>query len=723
MTHYPFIFGSQYYRAPTPERECWASDLSHMREMGFNAVKLFVQWRWSHRGEERFYFEDLDDLMDLAHENGLGVTLNTLLDMSPLWLFDKYPDAKQVNASGQTIEPYAVSHRSIGGHPGPCYRHPGALQERQRFMAAVFDHFRDHPALAFWDVWNEPELSFQQRVPDLRTLVCYCSHCREGFLTWLQTKYGSIEHLDDVWGRCYETWGQVELPLYGGTIADFVDWREFHLDTLAEEAAWRLDLAKEHDPAHPCYLHVSPNMMTGFNSVTCVDDFAMAKKCDVWAASMFGTPVWTSQVVSAGWGKVCYNAESPLNYGSLAMHQRMLSLTDLLADFVPQIGAGIKGFLFWQYRPEILGAEAPAWGLVKLDGSDRPITKAVAAFWSTLAPYAEALMEAFPPVPEIGIWKSRKNEVFHFAVHGSLASLVANVEGYVNTLYWHSYPFRIVSEQMLSSGHLDGLKLLIMPSCYYLTEDEATSLDRWVREGGVLLCEAHLGGYNGTTGRHSRTVPGCRLAESWGLHEADSTSSQHLRLGKEHAFEGCIPEDVQKALRDFGASGARFFPIRLQDGSFAWGADRHAIIEGEGVASEGSFDGINTCIASKPIGGGMVLYCGTNLGEAASHGCDGLLVLLRKCALRAEIAPTLGLVPEIPGTVHLDLLSSEAGPAFIALLSQSDRPQRVEVQGEGIWRGLFSGERWVLDGQAAMEIPARISDLLVPEAAAQRRVA
>jgi len=53
----------------------------------------------------------------------------------------------------------------------------------------------------------------------------------------------------------------------------------------------------------------------------------------------------------------------------------------------------------------------------------------------------------------------------------------------------------------------------------HLTEPEAAALDRWVRAGGVLLCEAHLGAYNGTAGRHSRTVPGCGLAEAWGLRE------------------------------------------------------------------------------------------------------------------------------------------------------------------------------------------------------------
>ena len=522
VDRFPFLFGTQYYRAPTPEPACWETDFCGMRDLGFNAVKFFVQWRWSHRASNRFVFEDLDRLMDMAADYDLGVTLNFLLDVSPIWLFEVYPDAKPIDNSGHTVEPCAVGHRQIGGHPGPCYRHPGALAERQRFVAAAIEHFRDHLALQMWDVWNEPELCFPQRTPNLSNMVCYCPHCGAGFRDWLRTKYGSLDHLNEVWGRCYETWDQVELPRGTGTFSDFIDWREFHLDTMAAEAAWRLEAVRQLDPRHGRYLHVVPNSY--FSAVTCADDFAMAEHCEVFAATMNGQPAMFQHVLSAGRGKVCYNVESHLNFGSTGMHQRVLGLCEVLRDFLPQLGAGIKGILFWQYRAEVLGLESPAWGLVKPDGGARPVTDAVRQFWATLQPHAAELRTSFPALPEIGLWRSRKNEIFHFCVEGSVSSFNATIEAYIQALYWDSLPHRLVNDRMLSAGELDGLKLLIMPSCYYVTQGEAEALDRWVRAGGVLLCEAHLAGYNGTTGRHSRTVPGCGLAEAWGIRESDTTS-------------------------------------------------------------------------------------------------------------------------------------------------------------------------------------------------------
>ena len=129
---HPFIFGAQYYRAPTPEPECWEADFARMRELGFTMVKLWVQWRWSHRrtrsGEPRFIFDDLDRLMDLAAANGLQVTLNTILDVAPEWLYEIYGSARQVSANGQRIEPYAV----------------GLCAQRRRLASPV--------VRAFWDL-------------------------------------------------------------------------------------------------------------------------------------------------------------------------------------------------------------------------------------------------------------------------------------------------------------------------------------------------------------------------------------------------------------------------------------------------------------------------------------------------------------------------------------------------------------------------------------------
>ncbi len=712
---FPFLFGAQYYRAPTPDPSCWEEDLANIRGLGFNAVKFFVQWRWSHRAPDRFFFEDLDRLMDLAGENHLGVTLNFILDVSPAWLFELYPDAKQVDNRGRAIEPYAVSHRQIGGHPGPCYRHPGARTERVRFVETAVEHFRAHPALQMWDVWNEPELCFPQRTPDLDTMVCYCPHCRVGFIEWLRAKYENLERLNRVWGRPYESWDQVELPRDTGTVTDFIDWREFHLDTLAGEAAWRLDAVRRIDPGHGRYLHVVPNSF--FSAVTCADDFAMAENCEVFAATMTGGPTACMHVVSAGNGKVCYNVESHINHGSADLHQPIVELPHLLHDLLPQIGMGIKGFLYWQYRAEALGLEAPAWGLVRPDGSPRPVTAAVRRFWGVLQPYAAELRRAFPAEARVGIWRSRKNEIFHFCLQKQVRSFNAWLDAYIQTLYWDNLPFRLINDRLLASGTLDGLKLLILPSPYYLTQEEIETLKRWVQGGGALLCEAHLAGYNGSTGRHSPIMPGGGLAEAWGLREVETTAAIHLHLPEPPGFtpsapadDRSQPDDVRKALQAFGAAGGEYFPIRLANGALAWGAHRYAELGGEDIEPLGSFAG-KVCLARKCVGQGQVFYCGTHLGQAAGRDPSGLEAMLRMAAAAAGIQPVGGLQAAIPGTIHLDLLYAGGRTRFAVLVSRTAQSQRVQIEGRGRWQGLFSGVSLELDGEGELEVPAGYTEI------------
>jgi len=711
VERFPFLFGTEYYRAPTPEPDCWEMDFRNMRDLGFNVVKYLVQWRWSHRAPDRFYFDDLDRLMDLAAAHDLKVMLNFLMDVSPLWLFNVHPHAKQVDINGHTVEPYVVGHRQIGGHPGPCYRHPGALVDRQRFLAATVEHFRGHPALLLWDVWNEPELCFPQRTPSLSNMVCYCPHCRTAFMDWLRKKYGKLDGLNATWGRCYESWDQVELPRGTGTFTDFIDWREFHLDTMAGEAEWRLETVRQLDPAHGRFLHVVPNCW--FSAVTCADDFAMAKQCEVFAATMNGQPGMFQHVLSAGHGKICYNVESHVNFGSTDMHQRMLGMDDILPDFLPQLGAGVKGIVFWQYRAEVLGMEAPAWGLVKTDGTHRPVTEAVRRFWATIRPHASALRKAFPAPAEIGVLRSRKNEVFHFCTQGDVRAFNVSIEAYITALYWDNFPHRLVSGEMLAAGELDGLKLLIVPNGYYMTQAQADSLDRWVRAGGVLLSEAHLAAYNGTTGRHNRTVPGCGLAESWGIRETDSTSSHHLRLGQTHAFDpDAAGEDVRKALKEFGARGGKYFPIRMSDGSLVWGAHRYAVLAGDAVESLGTFDGKHPCIVRKRVGKGTVIYCGTNFGQAAERDPAGLNALVRLATAAAAIKPTGGAVAGLSGTVHVDVLLEGSVSRYAVVVSKADRKQVVRLRERGKWHGLFTGADWKPDGKKGINIPAGFADIM-----------
>lgn len=721
----PFIYGAQYYRAPTPESACWVTDLRRMRELGFNHIKFWAQWRWSHRGENEFYFDDIDRLMDLAHENGLAVTINTIFDVAPSWVLDAYPDSIPITANGQPVLPRALSFRQLGGFPGPCLNHPEAAKARQDFLETTVKRYANHPAMSMWDVWNEPEQNFVNREPKTEKLSCFCPHCIAGFKAEMQAHYGDIEALNQAWGRCYTSWDQVEAPRTPETIKDFIDFRRYQLRVMETEAKARLDCVRANDSEHPAYLHVVPNTMRIFNSLTGVDDFAMADMCDIFASTSNGGAIWPNQLISAGRGKVCYNVESHINAGQISLHQRPLELGDVLSDLLPQVGAGVKGFLFWQYRPEVLGTEAPAWGVVKPDGSDRAVTRSARTFGEKLALHTDALMQTTPEPAHVAIWKSTRNELFEFAARNDLNRLADHVEGYRHWFREQNISSININDTLLAEGALDGIKLLVMPACYCLSAAEAEGLDAWVRKGGTLLCEAHLSAWNETTGRHERTVPGNGLAEKWGLHEIDSRGAVHLGQSGGMQGVGNLNPDVIKALEDSkqgdspkalggetatvgGAhlAGSGYYAIQLTTGEILAGADTFAELT-NGSWTPVAHYGEQTVIATRQLGEGHIFYCGANLGAALKASPEGSNAILNQVIKAAQVSAP-DLISADPG-VEFDILYQANEPAFIVLNNNSGKEAQVTLNDSHMWSGIFSDKQ--LSSQAPLKLSANETDI------------
>ncbi len=694
----PFIWGVQYYRAPTPERRHWEKDLANIRSLGFTDIKYWVQWRWSHREENSFFFDDTDELMDLAEKYALRVTINTIFDATPSWFLEKYPDCKQIRSDGAVVEPYVSSCRQLGGMPGPCYNHDAGIAERKKFMEAVVGRYRSHPAMFMWDVWNEPEQCHIHRDPNRGTQVCYCSACREKFIRYLNGKYGTLDALNRIWGRCYTHWGQIELPRTTETFGDYIDWREFQLDTMTAEAQWRLDTVRRLDPNHTAYLHVVPNTSRIFNAVTGVDDFAIARMCDVFASTNFAGPVWSTMTTSAAEGKTAYNVECHIGTGSTNMHPRIVSAEDIVRDFVPQIGMGLRGFMFWQYHAETLGFESPAWGCAKPDGSIGSIGRSAEAFFSRLKPYTDEIMAVPAPKAQIAVWKGRKNELFHYSVYGNLHSFGGTFEAYINSLYRMNFRCRVVDDAAIIGG-LGETKLLILPVCYAMSQELADAVDEFVRRGGTVLCEAHLGGYNADTNRHSEAMPGLGLDKKWGIREDETMASYHLghRSADQNLDTSGFTDDMKKSLEAYGVSGGKFYLIETSSGGL-YGAERFAELSCDRGKAIGQTNGM-TCMVRVPVGEGTVYYCGTNLGEGASANENAFGEFLDSVCRDAGVTKN-------PGDIQPGVHTSFLGEGLLALHNTNDYPVTLPVCGKSVFHD-------GADADGSFTVPAHSADILV----------
>ncbi len=708
----PFLYGAEYYRAPTPDREHWREDLSRMAENGFNAVKFFVQWRWVHRDVDRWYFDDIDELMELAGGVGLSVTMNLIFDTSPTWLFRKYPDAHMITARGDVLESRAVACRSVGGYPGPCLNHPQAWVERERFIRQVVGRYGKHQAMGMWDVWNEPESCLFLRKPDDATLVCYCRHCHEGFAAWLRRKYGDIERLNRVWGRCYDDFSEIELPRDRQTLTDMVDWRLFCLDSLAWEGRRRLDSVRAVDGAHPVYLHPVPNTWH-FNAVMGVDTFRMADGCDCFAGSVLEWPLNPLHIVSAGDGRVCYSAETHIRSGMTGMYPRDLDVQDIAWELVPQIGLGIRGFLFWQYRCETLGMESPGWGLLDPDGKVGATHDAASEFWRRLRPVAEHLMTAPVEPASTAIYQSSAGEIFHWCTHGDLSRLRASIDNFTRVLYERNVRLTYVNEQLIQRGLADSIKLLILTSTTVLDQATALVIVEWVRKGGILLCEGCTGEFDLTSGRHSRILPGLGMAEAFDLTETNPTATVYMDLSGDRAAYR-LSAHVCRAFEVQEKEGGRAISLKMEGGGVFQGRLHYCELAGDGIERIAGLPGRAPCIGFKHVGSGGVFYVGTKFDWLKyAEDPEPFSRLLSLVLQRANVEEGCSPWRNVPLGVRIDRLRTQAGEAY-AMVNKTPSPARLRVRLTEPVRGLFTDQNVASDGEGEFLLPSGHADLAVP---------
>lgn len=569
-----FPFGSQYYRAPSPPPEDWEKDLKNMRDLGFNSIKYWIQWRWNHPEEDRFYWDDIDGLMELSAKYDFKVMLNTIVDVAPAWIYQKYDDASMLTLDGRRIGPQTQSHRQIGGL-GLCLNHGEAVEHMMRFLRAAFERYSDHLALEIWNFGSEPELT--QSMSQMRLwaddagkmgdMMCHCNLCRTKFHQWLSEKYGSIEKLNHSWNRNYTSFDQAELPKTRNTFNDLIDWRMFFVDVLGANVRRRYEICKEIDgDRHPQMCHHV--FIQGFPiTSTANDPWNVGDIGDLHGFTQMDDPMMHDILRSCARGKPVMSAEMLMLMGyTLDLHE-VITKDDIKRHIFTGIAANLKGFIFWQYRPEMLGREAPSWGLSHLDGSSTEWLEAFAECGRALDEHKDFLFDAEPPKADVAILYHPENQIFTWAATGNEKNATQSLLGVHKALYERSIRTDFIHPKDIANGHLGEYKVVILPLPYLLDDATAQALRDWVEDGGVLISEAYLGGWNRDEGRHSTTIPGFGLHEVFRVRQANgepASEHQYLSLGGVVRNEGAL--SVRPGINESGDGAAYAQPVDVSNG-------------------------------------------------------------------------------------------------------------------------------------------------------------
>src|ERR1039458_4356548 len=150
-----FPYGAVYFRKSNPPAADWARDHATAARVGMNTFRHWFLWSAIEVAPGKFDWADYDRMMDLAAANGLKVIIAEFTTCAPEWAFRKYASAKYKASDGSTAESEVGASTEVGGFPGLCLDNPDAHAAAERFLTALIERYRNHPALLGYDLWNE----------------------------------------------------------------------------------------------------------------------------------------------------------------------------------------------------------------------------------------------------------------------------------------------------------------------------------------------------------------------------------------------------------------------------------------------------------------------------------------------------------------------------------------------------------------------------------------
>ncbi|NLO72576.1 MAG: hypothetical protein GX100_00520, partial [candidate division WS1 bacterium] len=201
-----FPFGSHLCREPMPPLDELKHDMENLQRHGFNLIKLQEHWALDEPVEGEYDFSRYEELISHAATLNLGVYLGLTCEQAPSWLWRKHPDCRMIGRNGLPLVYEAQTTLPADGKPGPCYDHPGAMEDQLRFirqLAATLGRFEN---LVVWNTWQEIGYWAEALAGQP---VCYCPHTLHTFRAWLRSEYGDLDTLNRTWNTRYSDWEDV----------------------------------------------------------------------------------------------------------------------------------------------------------------------------------------------------------------------------------------------------------------------------------------------------------------------------------------------------------------------------------------------------------------------------------------------------------------------------------------------------------------------------------
>ncbi|WP_149825664.1 beta-galactosidase [Streptomyces tailanensis] len=470
------LFGGDYNPEQWPE-EVWQDDVRLMKAADVNSVTLGV-FSWAklepRPGERDFGW--LDRLMDLMHENGIGVVLATPTSSPPPWMGRLHPETLPRDENGQ-IEWWGS--RQHFAHSSATYR---------RYAAAITEdlaaRYGCHPALTMWHINNE-----------------YCTYdwgdeAATAFRGWLRRRYDTLDALNEAWGTAfwsqgYGDWNEILPPRrahYMKNPSHVLDFKRFTSDALLECYVLERDIVRRHTPHIPVTTNFMP-MWVG------QDAWRWAEEEDVVSVDLYPDPrdplgaqsgalvqdLTRSQAGGGPW-MLMEQAAGSVNWRGVN-HPKPRGLNRLWS--LQAVARGADAVCYFQWRQSRQGAEKFHSGMVSHAGEEGRTYQEVKQLGAELAAIGDEVTghHIDADVAVLFDWHSW----WAGSQDGRLSSEVDHPQVVRS---WHSalWEAHLTTAFAHPEHDLSAYRLVVVPQLYLLTDAAIENLLAYVRSGGTLVC-------------------------------------------------------------------------------------------------------------------------------------------------------------------------------------------------------------------------------------------
>ncbi|MEK4525941.1 MULTISPECIES: beta-galactosidase [Paenibacillus] len=265
----PKMFYGGDYNPEQWDHETHLEDLRMFQLAGIDIATINVfSWALIQPDEVTYRFEELDQLINRLHENGVYICLATSTAAHPAWMAKKYPDVLRVDADGRK--------RKFGGRHNSCPNSPTYRKYAEKIADKLAERYKDHPAVLVWHISNEYGGE------------CYCDNCEKAFRVYLKERYQTLEQVNkawntNFWGHTFYDWDEIVLPSnlsehWGNNNSTFqgisLDYSRFNSDSMLDCYLLEYNAIKQHIPDSV----VTTNLMGFFKQL---DYFKWAKYLDI----------------------------------------------------------------------------------------------------------------------------------------------------------------------------------------------------------------------------------------------------------------------------------------------------------------------------------------------------------------------------------------------------------------------------------------------------------